>query len=46
MHEAIEVDKPYETAIASLFSDGYKDPNYKFRVFSTKSAAENWLFNA
>lgn len=45
IREAIVVGKPYETAIATLFSGGYKNPNYKFKVFSTRSAAEKWLLH-
>ena len=45
IREAIVVAKPFETAIASIFSDGFKDPNYKFKVFSTRLAAEKWLLN-
>ncbi len=43
LREAIVVDKPYETVLATLFAEGFKDPNYKFKVFSTKYAALGWL---
>lgn len=45
LYEAIVVSKPYETVIATLFADGFKDPNYEFKVFSTKSGAVKWLLN-
>lgn len=41
--EAILVLQPYETVIATLFSEGVKDPRYKFGVFSTMPAALLWL---
>ena len=44
LHEAILVNNPYKTAIASLFKKKYINfKNYKFNVFSTEEAALNWL---
>jgi len=44
LKEAIIVDKPYETVIATMFERFYsKMDNYLFRVFSTENAARNWL---
>ena len=43
--EAILVDKPYETVVATLF-ENYNSyfESYSFRVFSTENAARNWLY--
>ncbi len=44
LREAILVDKPYETAIATMFERFYsKIESYNFRVFSTENAARVWL---
>lgn len=44
LKEAIIVDKPYETAIATMYERFYlKMESYHFRVFSTEHAARNWL---
>jgi hypothetical protein len=44
LREAIIVDKPYETVIATMFERFYsKMDNYQLRVFSTENAARNWL---
>ncbi len=42
--EAIIIDKPYETAIATLFKNynAYLK-SYSFKIFSTEEAAINWL---
>jgi len=41
--EAIIVDKPYETVIATMFSQLTRNPSYNFQVYSSKLAARNWL---
>ncbi|WP_066629602.1 hypothetical protein [Labilibacter marinus] len=42
--EAILVDLPQSTVIATMFQDKYLDlGKYKFRVFSTEDAARIWL---
>ncbi|MCG8702242.1 MAG: STAS/SEC14 domain-containing protein [Bacteroidales bacterium] len=44
LEEAIVVDLPYETAIATLFKNvnsGYS--NYHIKIFVTPEAAMNWL---
>ena len=42
--EAILVDKPYETAIATLFKNYNSDlKSYSFKIFSTEEAAKKWL---
>jgi hypothetical protein len=44
LKEAIIVDKPYETAVATMYERFYlKMESYHFRVFSTEHAARNWL---
>jgi len=44
LREAILVDKPYETVVATLFLKIHASlPNYSFRVFSTQEAAQLWL---
>jgi len=44
LKEAIIVDKPYETVIATMFERFYaKMDSYAFRVFSTENAARSWL---
>ena len=44
LKEAIIVDKPYETVIATMFERFYsKMDSYSFRVFSTDHAARSWL---
>jgi hypothetical protein len=44
LKEAIIVDKPYETVIATMFERFYsKMESYLFRVFSTEEAARTWL---
>lgn len=45
VREAIVVEKLFETVFATLFSEGMVHPKYKFRVFSTRKAALNWLTN-
>ena len=41
--EAMIVDSPFETAVATMFEDKTIFENYSFKVFSTKEAAQNWL---
>ncbi len=42
--EAILVDKPFETVVATLFKDYNSDlESYSFRIFCTENAAKNWL---
>lgn len=44
LKEAIIVDKPYETVIATMFERYYsKMQSYSFKVFSTDHAARSWL---
>ena len=44
LYEAILVDKPYETAITTLFETQLKTfQNYKFNIFNTQEAALDWL---
>lgn len=45
VREAIVVEKLFETVFATLFAEGMVHPKYKFRVFSTRKAALNWLTN-
>lgn len=44
IREAVLVDKPHETVIATLF-EKYNSAleSYSFAVFSTETAARNWL---
>lgn len=42
--EAILVDKPFQTVIATLFENYNSDvESYSFRIFSTENAARYWL---
>ncbi len=41
--EAIIVDSPYQTALATLFEQLTTNPKYKFKIFSTERAAFKWL---
>ncbi|MDE5424104.1 hypothetical protein L3073_17965 [Ancylomarina sp. DW003] len=41
--DAIIVSDPKTTALAMLFQELEKNPKYKFEIFSTKEAAEDWL---
>lgn len=42
--EAILVDQPYETVIATLFQEFISERNnYEFMVFCTEEAAREWL---
>ncbi len=43
VREAIVVEKLFETVFATLFAEGMVHPKYKFKVFSTRTAALNWL---
>ena len=44
LQEAILVDKPAETAMATLFKIEFTNlDSYSFKIFSTKEAAMNWL---
>ncbi len=43
MIDAFIVDKSKETAFSLLFSKISNRDNYKFKVFSTEEAAEQWL---
>ncbi len=44
LREAILVDLPQSTVIATIFEDKYEGiPNYSFKVFSTEEAATLWL---
>ena len=43
IEEAILVQKPYETAMAVIFEDGAPTENYKFKIFSTRENALDWL---
>lgn len=43
VREAIVVEKLFETVFATLFAEGMVHPKYKFKVFSTRQAALNWL---
>lgn len=41
--DAIVVSDPKTTALAILFQELEKNPKYKFQIFATKEAAEDWL---
>ncbi|MDA3930692.1 MAG: hypothetical protein PF541_17225 [Prolixibacteraceae bacterium] len=41
--EAIILNRPKDTALATLISLGIKQINYRLGVFSTREAAINWL---
>ena len=41
--DAIIVSDPKTTALAMLFQELEKNPKYKFQIFATKEAAEDWL---
>ena len=41
--DAIVIDKPYETAIATLFKEPIQLENYNFNIFTTDEAAMRWL---
>jgi methyl coenzyme M reductase beta subunit len=41
--EAIVLENSYSTAIGYIFEEGNKHKNYLFKVFSSKSSAQNWL---
>lgn len=43
IHEAIVIDSPREIAISMLFDSEHKRENHFLRVFSTESAAIDWL---
>lgn len=44
IQEAILVDKPYETVVATLFKDYNVDlKKYSFKIFYTEDAAKSWL---
>lgn len=46
IQEAIIVDKPYKTVIASLFEQYFPDHiKYLFKIFCTEEAALDWLLN-
>jgi hypothetical protein len=41
--EAIVLEHSYSNAIGYIFEEGNKHKNYLFKVFSSKSSAQNWL---
>lgn len=41
--EAIITEKPYETAIATLFHENAKMQNYQFKIFFSRDSALQWL---
>lgn len=44
INEAIIVNKPYETVVATLFEDYNSElESYNFEIFSTENAARYWL---
>lgn len=44
IQEAILVDKPYETVVATLFKNYNADIiEYRFKIFYTEDAARRWL---
>jgi len=43
INEAIFVQKPYATVIATMFEEQTTFVNYFFRIFYTKEAALDWL---
>ena len=44
IQEAILVDQPYETVVATLFENYNADIiEYRFKVFCTEEAAKHWL---
>lgn len=45
VREAIVVAKPFETVFATLFAERMVHPKYKFKAFSTREGALNWLLN-
>ena len=44
--DAIVIESPKETALSILYQEIAKNPKYKFRTFSTREAAYEWLINA
>lgn len=43
--DAIIIDDPKNTVLSMLYLELVKTNKYKFEIFSTKKAAENWLNN-
>ncbi len=41
--DAIVIESPKETALSILYQEIAKNPKYKFRIFSTRDAAAEWL---
>lgn len=41
--EALVVDGPYNTMIATLYSERNTLPNFEVKIFSSKTVALNWL---
>ena len=41
--EAILIEQPYETVLATIFEKGIKLDHYNFKIFSTENAALSWL---
>ncbi len=44
--DAIVIESPKETALSILYQEIAKNPKYKFRTFSTREAAYEWLTDA
>ena len=44
--DAIVIESPKETALSILYQEIAKNPKYKFRTFSTREAAYEWLIDA
>lgn len=44
--DAIVIESPKETALSILYQEIAKNPKYKFRIFSTREAAYEWLTDA
>jgi len=43
IYDAFVVSGSFETALGLLYQELIEVPNYKFKIFSTKEAAINWL---
>lgn len=47
IQEAIIVDEPYGTVIATLFEQYFPDhAKYNFKIFCTEESAKDWLINS
>ena len=44
--DAIVIESPKETALSILYQEIAKNPKYKFRTFSTREAAYEWLIDS